>query len=190
MFFYAVGFRKPHLPFVAPKKFWELYNRSEIQVSDYHNAPIDGDTIVYQWSELAAYKGYSENYFDTNYRNKKVKNKDAKELIHGYMASISFIDSLVGRIIGKLEKLDLDEDTIIVLMSDHGFHLGDQQIWGKHSSYEKSTHTPLIIVDPSNPNSGQCMNFVELLDIYPTLIDLNGIEKNPALDGKSLAIFS
>ena len=74
-------------------------------------------------------------------------------------------------------------------MSDHGFHLGDQQIWGKHSSYEKSTHTPLIIVDPSNPKSGQCMNFVELLDIYPTLIDLNGIEENPAIDGKSLAIF-
>ena len=125
LFFYVVGFRKPHLPFVAPKKFWELYNSSEIQVSDYDTAPIDGDTIVYQLSELAAYKGYSENYFDTNYRNNKVKNKDAKELIHGYMASISFIDSLLGRIIGKLEKLDLDEDTIIVLMSDHGFHLGD-----------------------------------------------------------------
>ena len=189
LFFYAIGFRKPHLPFAAPEKFWELYDKSEIKISDYDIAPIGGDTIVYQWSELAAYKYYAENYFDTNYRNIRVEYEDAKDLIHGYLASISFIDSLVGRIVRKLKNLNLYKNTIIVLMGDHGLHLGDQQIWGKHSSYEKSTHTPLIIVDPSNPKSGECINFVELLDVYPTLVDLSGIDRNPNLDGKSLAIF-
>ena len=189
LFFYAIGFRKPHLPFAAPEKYWELYNKSEIKISEFGNAPINGDTIIYQWSELAAYQGYDKNYFETNYRNIKVRDEEAKDLSHGYLASVSFIDELVGRLVNTLKKHDLEKNTIIVFMSDHGFHLGDQQIWGKHSSYEKSTHTPLIIVDPSKANGGTCMNFVELLDIYPTLIDLNGIDKNPDLDGKSLAIF-
>ena len=165
------------------------YNKSEIKLSDFGNAPINGDTIIYQWSELAAYQGYDKNYFETNYRNIKVRNEDAKDLSHGYLASISFIDELVGRLVNTLKEYDLEKNTIIIFMGDHGFHLGDQQIWGKHSSYEKSTHTPLIIVDPSKATGGTCMNFVELLDIYPTLIDLNGIDKNPNLDGKSLAIF-
>ena len=120
---------------------------------------------------MSAYQGYDKNYFETNYRNIKVRDEEAKDLSHGYLASISFIDELVGRLVNTLKKHDLEKNTIIVFMSDHGFHLGDQQIWGKHSSYEKSTHTPLIIVDPSNTIGGTCMNFVELLDIYPTLID-------------------
>lgn len=186
LFFYAIGFRKPHLPFAAPKKFWDMYDINEISLSKNNSAPLGGDTIVYQWSELASYRDFSKDYAGYNYRNKIVNANKSKVLIHGYMASISFIDHLIGRLYRKLKALDLDKNTIIVFMSDHGYHLGDQKIWGKHSSYEKSTHTPLIIVDPNIKEGGECMSFVELLDIYPTLIELIGLEKNSNLDGESL----
>ena len=186
LFFYAIGFRKPHLPFAAPKKFWDMYDIDEITLTKTSSAPLEGDTIVYQWSELTSYKYFSQNYTANNYRKESVNLNESKVLVHGYMASISFIDHLIGRLYRKLKALNLDKNTIIVFMSDHGYHLGDQKIWGKHSSYERSTHSPLIIVDPTIEESGHCMSFVELLDVYPTLIELIGLEKNSYLDGESL----
>lgn len=189
-FFMAVGFRKPHLPFAAPQKHWDMYKRKELSVTKFNDAPLNGDSIVYQWSELASYQHYYENYFSNNYRNSKVSFEDAIELRHGYFASISYIDELVGNLIKKLKELQLDKNTIIVFMSDHGFHLGEQQIWGKHSSYELSTNVPLIIVDPSQKNRGtECDSFVELLDIYPTLSELVKTEKPKNIDGRSLSSF-
>lgn len=190
LFFTVVGFRKPHLPFAAPKKYWDLYEYEDVSLQGISNAPIDGDSIVYQWSELSSYDKFFEYYASNNYRSRSVKSNDAKELIHGYLASVSYIDELVGRLINKLEELHLHKNTIIVFMSDHGLHLGEQQIWGKHSSYEMSTHVPLIIFDPSESSKGvKCNNFVELIDIYPTLIDLNGLKKNTSLPGNSLSNF-
>ena len=189
-FFMAVGFRKPHLPFAAPKKYWDIYKRDEIPDPKFSNAPKHGDTIVYQWSELASYSYYYENYYSNNYRNSKVNLKKAKELKHGYFACISYIDDLVGGLIKKLKELKLDKNTIIVFMSDHGFHLGDQQIWGKHSSYELSTRVPLIIIDPSQKIKGsKCFNFVELIDVYPTLADIAETKQPINIDGKSLYEF-
>ena len=186
-FFMVVGFRKPHLPFAAPKKYWDIYQREDIPLSKRMDAPANGDTIVYQWSELASYQHYKENYFSNNYRNSIIDSERARELRHGYLACISYIDDLVGSIVGKLIELDLDEKTIIVFMSDHGYHLGDQGIWGKHSSYELSTNVPLIIVDPLQKNKGgQCLNFVELIDIYPTLAELTFTVSPENIDGQSL----
>ena len=189
-FFMAVGFRKPHLPFAAPQKYWDMYKRENIKVSKFADAPINGDSIVYQWSELASYNKYSESYFSNNYRNSKINSQDAQELRHGYFACISYIDDLVGMLIKKLEDLELSNNTIIIFMSDHGYHLGEQQIWGKHSSYELSTNIPLVIYDPTQKNKGmECLNFIELIDIYPTLTELSEIKSPANVDGQSFYDF-
>mgnify|MGYP006278865245 CR=1 FL=1 len=186
-FFLAVGFRKPHLPFAAPKKYWDLYERENIPPAHYPAAPVSGDTIIYQWSELASYAWYAENYLAENYRDIDVPVDRSRELRHGYFACVSYIDELVGMLLDQLEELEIDDQTIVVLMSDHGYHLGDQQIWGKHSCYDLSTRVPLIVYDPSNDQAGRiCTAFVELLDLYPTLAELCGTPRPERVDGKSL----
>jgi iduronate 2-sulfatase len=187
-FFLAVGFRKPHLPFAAPKKYWDLYKRDNIKLSQYRNAPANGDTIVYQWSELASYNYFATNYKTRNYRNKYVSEEKSKELQHGYYACVSYIDDLVGMLLNKLKELKIDDNTIVVLLADHGYHLGDQQIWGKHTGYDLATRVPLIVYDPSeNHDKKICTKFVELLDIYPTLVELCGLPQPKRYDGKSFA---
>ena len=186
-FFMVVGFRKPHLPFAAPKQFWDMYQRDQFKSSNYQNAPVIGDTIVYQWSELSSYSPYANSYKTENYRQNKVTEYQSSELKHGYHACVSYIDFLVGLLLDKLATLDLDKKTIVVLTSDHGFHLGEQQIWGKHSNYKLSTHVPLILYDPKLKIDQKNRNgFVELLDLYPTLSELAGLNKPKKVDGKSL----
>ena len=187
-FFLTIGFRKPHLPFAVPKKYWDLYKRENIPASEFPEAPLNGDTIVYQWSELAAYQHFSTNYKTSNYREKKVSPDKSKELRHGYFACVSYIYDLVGMLLNKLDELKIDDNTIVALLGDHGYHLGDQQIWGKHSCYELSTRVPLIIYDPSaKENKNICNKFVELLDLYPTLAEICGLSSPKDLDGKSFA---
>lgn len=186
-FFVTVGFRKPHLPFAAPKKYWDHYNRDDLPSTNFRDAPAYGDTIVYQWSELASYDWYSENYVTENYRNKYVSVERSKELRHGYYACVSYIDELVGLFMKKLTDLGIADKTIIVLIGDHGYHLGEQQIWGKHSSYNLSTNVPLIIYDPQLTRDEMiCTKFVELMDLYPTLTELCGLPEPKRIDGESL----
>jgi arylsulfatase A-like enzyme len=186
-FFMVVGFRKPHLPFAAPKQFWDIYQRDQFEPSKYNKAPFKGDSIVYQWSELSSYTPYTNSYKTENYRQNKVTEDQSSELIHGYHACVSYIDFLVGLLLKKLATLDLDKKTIVVFTSDHGFHLGEQQIWGKHSNYKLSTHVPLILYDPKlRTNKKTREGFVELLDLYPTLSELVGLNKPIKVDGKSL----
>ncbi len=186
-FFLSIGFRKPHLPFAAPKRYWDRYNRNSLPKVVYLNAPEKGDTIVYQWSELASYKWYSEHYKTDNFRNNYVPEKRRKELQHGYYACVSYIDDLVGLLVEKLEDLQIEEKTAIVLLGDHGYHLGDQQIWGKHTCYHLSTNVPLIVYDPQMSHDNKvCSKFVELIDLFPTLAGLGGLPKPDKIDGKSL----
>ncbi len=187
-FFITVGFRKPHLPFTAPKKFWDLYDPSTLEKAPYPLAPALGDSIVYQWSELKAYKDFSKYYVGKNYRQLDIPRSEKNKLRHGYFACVSFVDELVGRLLSELKRLELDENTIVILVGDHGFHLGDQQIWGKHSCYELSNHVPLIIYDPTKQQE-QKFNFsyVQLLDLYPTLAELCELPAPENLDGKSFA---
>lgn len=185
-FFMAVGFRKPHLPFAAPIEYWNLYDRDEININDIPQAPVNGDTIVYQWSELDAYKYYGVQYRNSNYRNASIPVDRVRELRHGYYACVSYIDGLIGELMMGIEDHNLKKNTIVVLIGDHGYHLGDQQIWGKHSSYDLSTHVPLIIVDPSRPGARYEQQFVQLLDLYPTLAQLANLPLPEKLDGRSL----
>ena len=186
-FFMTIGFRKPHLPFAAPREFWEIYDKMEFEKSEFNNATTYGDSIVYMWSELASYKPFSNSYKSKNYRNKKILNEEALELKKGYYSCVSFIDHLIGMIVDETKSLALDNNTIIVVTSDHGFQLGEQQIWGKHTNYKTSTNIPLIIYDPRIKNKINISDgFVELLDLFPTIVDLAGLNNKGKMDGKSI----
>ena len=188
-FFMAVGFRKPHLPYAAPKRFWDMYDRDSIELTSFRVAPIGGDSIVHQWSELANYSYFTEHYRTKDYRNVQVNLEKAKELQHGYYACVSYIDFLIGKLLDKLDELNLRKNTLIVLLGDHGYHLGEQQIWGKHSCFNLSTNVPLIISNPTAKQKGvKCEKFVESLDLYPTLAQLSGLPEPKNCDGKSFSV--
>ena len=180
-FFLGVGFRKPHLPFVAPKKYWDLYKRSEIpgRVTQTHpkGAP---EFATRTWNEI---EGYTDIPKDLN----AISAEKIQELRHGYYACISYIDVLIGRLLDRLDELDLTDNTVICLWGDHGFHLGEQGLWTKANNYELAARVPLIISIPGQKEKGVTSNaFVELVDIYPTLSDLCGLDLSSELEGLSM----
>ena len=178
-FFLGVGFRKPHLPFCAPRKYWDLYARADIPApvsTDHpHGAP---EWAVRSWKEL---EGYTDIPDDARMPTEKVQ-----ELIHGYYACVSFIDAQVGRLLDELDRLHLTSRTVIVLWSDHGFHLGEQGLWTKANNYELATRVPLILSVPGQDPGLQTDALVELVDLYPTLVDVCGLEMPDGLEGTSL----
>ncbi len=179
-FFIAVGFVKPHLPFAAPRRYWDLYNRDWMLISNYDSRPIFGSRIPYVFRELEAYQDMPEGL--------DLSRDQYRELKHGYRACVSFIDAQVGLLLDELERLELRDKTIVVLMGDHGFHLGEQNVWGKHSLWEAALHTPLIVSVPDQPSRGTTSHaLVELLDVYPALSELAGLEPPEGLDGMSFA---
>jgi arylsulfatase A-like enzyme len=172
-FFYAVGFFKPHLPFNAPKKYWDLYDRDEINIS--HVDPVRR-TSDEMWG---SYGHSAEQTKDPDY---------VRELIHGYYACVSYVDAQVGKLLDALDDLNLSDNTIVVLWSDHGFHLGELGYWGKHTLHEYSLHAPLIVRKPDMPDPGRpASGVVGSIDIYPTLVELAGLPMPEHLDGRSLA---
>jgi arylsulfatase A-like enzyme len=179
-FFLAVGFRKPHLPFCAPKRYWDLYQRDQIPAPVTREHPQDAPEIaVRSWREL---EGYTDIPKDAQISTAKVQ-----ELRHGYYACVSYVDTLVGRLLAELERLALSDDTVIVLWGDHGFHLGEQGLWTKANNYELSTRVPLILRVPGLGKAGQKTNaLVELVDVYPTLVEACGLRLPEGLEGQSL----
>jgi len=182
-FFLAVGFQKPHLPFTPPKKYWDLYDRNEIKLAEYQLIAEDSPGEAYHKS------GELRNYHDTepNMDENGIVNDDKqRELIHGYMASVSYIDQQVGYLLDYLNESRLDKNTVIVFFGDHGWHLGDHGLWNKHSNFEEATRTPLIISSPSIDGGFVNNSLVELVDLFPTVCDLAGIPVPKKLHGKSL----
>ncbi len=179
-FFLAVGFRKPHLPFNAPKKYWELYDREEIPLPRSGSHPdLAPELAIRSWREL---EGYTDIPNDGKLNIEKVK-----ELRHGYYACVSYMDAQVGQLLNELERLHLTDDTIIVLVGDHGFHLGEQGLWTKANNYELSARVPLIISHNDLPYKNiTSPALVELVDIYPTLAGLCSIEVSPDREGTSM----
>ena len=179
-FFLAVGFRKPHLPFCAPKKYWDLFDRNEIPLPGDGKHPYDAPELATRsWKEL---EGYTDIPKDGNLSTEKVR-----ELRHGYYACVSYIDAQVGRLLDELERLDLADRTVVVLWGDHGFHLGEQGLWTKANNYELSTRVPLIISVPGQAQAGAMTSaLVELVDVYPTLADICGLEPPDGVEGISL----
>ena len=176
-FFIACGFMKPHLPFYAPKTYWDLYDRDSIEVADNQYRPKNAPRSL---------KGSGEF---NNYHNRHIEvNSDPwhRSMRHGYYACVSYIDAQIGRILEILDELELRDNTIIILWGDHGWHLGEHTFWGKHNVMHLATRSPLIISAPGF-NAGQRSDrLVEFVDIYPTLCDLVGIKTvNQGLQGTS-----
>jgi iduronate 2-sulfatase len=176
----AVGFLKPHLPFVSPKKYWDLYDPNKIELAAYQQAPDGAPAYAPQNSgELRAY---------SNMPNQgPIPDSLQRELIHGYLASVSFTDHQIGRLLSRLDQLGLTESTIVVLWGDHGWHLGDHGMWCKHSNYEQATRIPVIVSAPGKAQGAASKSMIESVDIYPTLCELAGIDTPSMLDGKSFA---
>ena len=187
-FFMAVGFHKPHLPFVSPKKYWDLYNREDMPLAKFQEHSKNGPEIAYHNSnELRNYSDIPDfaTFSDGN-NHIGLKPEKQKELIHGYYAAISYIDAQVGILLNTLDSLGILNNTIIVLWGDHGWHLGDHDLWNKHTNFENATRSPLIIASPGY-TAGETKSMTEHVDIVPTICNLSGLTIPAQLAGKSLA---
>ena len=182
-FFLAVGFLKPHLPFCSPKKYWDLYDRAAFTVPSLRTPPEGAPKYAPPiWGELRQYSDMPTTG--------PVTDEQARTLIHGYHAAVSFMDAQLGRVLDELDRLALTSNTIIVLWGDHGWQLGDHGLWHKHTNYELATRAPLLISVPKQKTAGQkCQAPVEFVDVYPTLADLCGLPKPTGLAGSSLKPF-
>ncbi len=186
-YFLAVGFHKPHLPFVAPKKYWDLYNRADMPLAPFQEHSENGPLIAYHksselrnYTDIPAYATLSPDDLRIGLKEEK-----QKELIHGYYAAVSYMDAQVGILLNTLDSLGELNNTIIVLWGDHGWHLGDHDLWEKHTNFENATRSPLIFVAPGF-KSGTTSSLSEHLDVFPTLCDLANVPIPDKLQGKSL----
>ncbi len=180
-FFLTVGFCKPHLPFVAPKKYWDLYDRDKIELAPYQEMALNSPGFAYhQWGELKSYSDIPRKW------NTPLEKDDQYKIIHGYYACVSYIDAQVGKLLDKLDELDIADNTIIVLWGDHGWHLGDHGQWCKHTNFEQATKAPLIFAAPGYKGGQKAVTMSEFVDIFPTLCELADLDVPEELEGASL----
>jgi iduronate 2-sulfatase len=180
-FFIGAGFVKPHLPFCAPQKYWDLHDPAKFQLATNRKPPEGAPPY-------AGKHGGEISNFEPVKPNGDVNDEVARKLIHGYYAATSYMDAQLGRVIEELDRLELSKNTIIVLWGDHGWHLGDHGIWTKHTNYEQANHIPLFIIAPGM-KPGSTRQLAETVDIYPTLTELAGLPKPVVpqpIDGLSL----
>jgi iduronate 2-sulfatase len=172
-FCFAVGYFKPHLPFNAPKKYWDLYNREDIKLAVNKELPLNAPEYATTHYSL---RGYSSETSDVR---RTIIDSAALTLKHGYYASVSFIDNQIGEIMKELDRLGMRENTIVVFISDHGWHLGEQGMWGKTTNFENATNAPMIVSIPKAKHKGvKSFSLVEYVDIFPTLIDAAGFNED------------
>jgi iduronate 2-sulfatase len=182
-FFLALGFHKPHLNFVAPKRYWDLYDPTKIPLATQAEGPENG-------AEMGLHASFELRVRHGIPKTGPISPQLATTLRHAYLACVSYVDAQIGRMIAALEKAGIRDNTIIIVWGDHGWHLGEMGIWGKATNYEVATRVPLIIWTPDMPdkNRGKATNaLVELVDIYPTLCDVTGIAHPGHLEGSSFA---
>ena len=177
-FFICVGFAKPHLPFAAPKRYWDLYRRDQFVVPERKRPAESPDLAFTQWKELRAYRGIPDEG--------DLSDELTRKLMHGYAASVSFADAQVGRVMAELTRLGLRENTLVVLWGDHGYKLGDYGMWCKHTNLELDTHVPLIVAAPGCAKEKRTKALVEIVDIFPTVTSMAGCGTPDSCDGESL----
>jgi arylsulfatase A-like enzyme len=179
-FFLAIGFLNPHVPWVSPKKYWDLYNPANIPLPDNqflpHNAPA-----------FAARSGDDFYWYSNVPRDRKITPEFGRQCLHGYLAAISYVDACVGRLLDELDRLGLRDNTLVVFWGDHGYYMGEHSWWGgKHNNYEGATRAPLIVAVPGMKAPGQkCAALVEFVDIYPSLVQLCGLSPAEGVEGMS-----
>jgi len=180
-FFLALGFIRPHLPFIAPKKYWDMYPPESVEVADNRHPPKDVPAIALtNWGHPRTYTDFPD------------KGDPSEELVlqltRGYCACVTYIDAQVGRVLEELERLGLRDNTIVVFWGDHGWHIGENHIWGKATNFELSTRAPLIVSAPRAKAKGHKTDaLVEFVDIYPSLCELAGLPLPDHLEGTSFA---
>lgn len=181
--FLGVGYQRPHLPFVAPKKYWDLYDRDKVKLAEFQQLAEGTPMLAYHsFGELRAYSD-----IDDNYNIGDIINEDKqRELVHGYMAAVSYIDAQLGILLDTLESKGILDDTVIVLWGDHGWHLGDHTEWCKHSNFEQATRIPFMFAGPGVSKDQKVDNPVALLDLFPTVFELANVPQSPQEEGKSL----
>ena len=178
--FLAVGFLKPHLPFCAPRKYWDLYKTDQFQLPAFRRAPEGAPAYApTAFGELRNYKDVPDKG--------EIPEDLQRKLIHGYHAAISYMDAQVGKVLDALDASPLKDNTVIVLWGDHGWHLGDHGMWSKHTNYEQATRIPLLVKAAGQTKGGASGAMVETVDIYPTLCELAGLKTPEKLDGISFA---
>ncbi len=179
-FFLGVGFHRPHMPWVAPIRYWDLYDPTAIPLAPNSELPRGAPAFASnEAGELRGYQGVP--------RAGRIPDGQARKFIHGYYACVSYIDAQVGRVLAELERLGLRDRTIIVLWGDHGYQLGEHGTWNKRTNWEVATRVPLVMSTPGQETAGQgTAALVELIDVYPTLAELCGLTPPANLEGKSL----
>ena len=184
-FFLAVGFTKPHLPFIAPKKYWDRYERDSFSMPKNRSVPPGYPEFArnLQAGELRAYADCPKEGLPSDFPDEY-----NKRLLHGYFACVSYLDAQVGKVLAALQKSGAAENTIVIFWADHGWKLGDHSSWCKHTNFECDTRVPLIVRVPGKTQPGnRTKALVELIDLYPSLCDLTGLEKPGHLQGESFA---
>ena len=177
-FFLAVGFLKPHLPFIAPKKYYDQFPLDGVKLPDNMYWPKDVPKIAMtDFGELRQYRGVPAEG--------QVSDRQARELTRGYYAAMSYTDAQIGRVVAELERLGLRERTIIVLWGDHGWQLGEHGLWCKHTNFELATHTLMTMSVPGKKGGQKTAALTEFVDIYPTLCELCGLSQPKGLEGTS-----
>lgn len=177
-FFIATGFFKPHMPFYAPKKYWDLYDRDKIDIADNRHRPKNAPNELTGSREFLSYDlgAYDQNSEEFH-----------RMMRHGYLACVSYVDKLTGDILAELDKLGLAENTIVVLWGDHGFHLGEHNFWGKHNTMHVATRVPLIVRAPGK-KAGKTESIVETSDIFPTLCTLASLATPRTVQGRDFSL--
>jgi iduronate 2-sulfatase len=177
-FFLAVGFWKPHAPFNAPKRYWDLYQRDKLPPLDPARPNGAPEIAFHDGREL---RGLPPNQITFT-------PEQAAEIRHGYFANLSYMDAQLGKVLDALDKFGLTDRTVIVFAGDHGYHLGEHSLWAKTSNFELDARVPLLIAAPGMAVAGrQTRALVELLDLFPTLVTLCGLPQPAGLEGTSLA---
>ena len=179
-FFLTMGVHKPHLPFNAPKKYWDMYDNTKMPNC---LTIIVNRLLRPKW--LFTLPAILRSYYTFPAKG-PVSEAMAKKLIHGYYACVSYIDAQIGAVLEELKRSGMDKNTIVVLIGDHGWNLGDHQMWNKHCNFSSSLTTPLIIKIPQKTKGQHIKNIVEFVDVFPTLTQLTNIKNPSTLNGESL----
>ena len=178
-FFLALGIYKPHLPFNAPKRYWDMYPPGKLALPSVTDWPKDAPPIALMtWGELRQYTGTPQSG--------PCSEQLTRDLLRGYYACVTYIDTLIGRVLAELDRLKLREDTVIVLWGDHGWKLGEYGAWCKHTNFELDTHVPMLFAGPGVPAGARTGGLSEFVDIYPTLCELCGLPVPAHCEGTSL----
>jgi arylsulfatase A-like enzyme len=180
-FFLGAGFLKPHLPFIAPKKYFDLYPKEKVRLVDYPLPPKGVPQIaMHNFGELRYYSDIPEEG--------AVPEEKALELVRAYYAALSYTDAQIGRVLDELDRLGLRENTVVIVWGDHGYHLGDHGLWNKHTNFERAVRVPMIVSVPGQKNAGKkSPALTEFVDIYPTLAEVCGLARPEGLEGISFA---